>query len=245
AWAEVLVDAAGFETRLGRRRLVDHLAHGFTLSRASGIWRRRGERRRRDELADSRCRADGLRNVGAKLVLVDELVLDDGVIHVRRGHPFGRQERRGLLASRLAGRWLGRPIEQAGGRRFARPEDGRERDRVLGLEVDGLVDRPALVVLEDVGHTLLGCILARRRDLFGADAAVLEDRDDGIPEAIIRLDGGIDGFVGGVLLLEDGLPLGVVPAGRDLVADQGVAVTVGRASRQRRVGLSPDDRVIA
>src|SRR2546426_51691 len=35
--AEMLVDAAGLEPRLGRRRFVDHLAHRFTLSRGKGL----------------------------------------------------------------------------------------------------------------------------------------------------------------------------------------------------------------
>src|ERR1700694_4826107 len=90
--AKMLVDAPGFEPWLGRWRVVDHLPHRFTLWREMGGWRRRGRRRRHNDLANARGRADGLRNVGAELSLVDERVLDDGVVHVRARHPDRHQQ---------------------------------------------------------------------------------------------------------------------------------------------------------
>src|SRR6266480_7749316 len=69
------------------------------------------------DLADARGGAGGRPGVGAQLRLVDELVLDDGVVHVRRVHPFRGQERSGLLAAARA-RWrLGCTVQQRCGRR--------------------------------------------------------------------------------------------------------------------------------
>src|SRR5438552_18418384 len=48
----------------------------------------------------------------------------------------------------------------------------------------------------------------------------------------------------GELLLEDGLSLGIVPTGRDLIADEGVPVAVGLSGRLRGRGVAPDHLVV-
>src|SRR5437899_4370643 len=58
------------------------------------------------DLADAGCGAGGRSRLGAERGLVYELVLDHSVVHVRRSHPYGHEERRGLLVSGRAGRRL-------------------------------------------------------------------------------------------------------------------------------------------
>src|ERR1700694_3238073 len=195
-------------------------------------------------LGDAVGGAHGGGNRLAERGLVDEAVLDDRGSHVRLVGPQRNQKRCGLRAARCARRRRCGAVDERGGRSQACAEDGREGDRVPGFEINGLVHGAALVTGEDVFNAPKTGVLADRRDLVGRNALLLENRDDRVREPVVRLDGGVDLRVRGVLVLEDGLSLGVVPAGRDLVTDQGGAVGC-LAHCLLRYGVAPDDLVVA
>src|SRR5216684_956637 len=176
--------------------------------------------------------------------LVDEAVLDHGRGDLGLVDPQRNQERCGLRAARLTRRRRRGVVDERGRRSQAGAKDGRQRDRVLGLEIDGLVHGAALVTGEDVFDAPKAGVLAHGRDLVGGNVVLLENRDDRVREPVVRLDGGVDLRVRGVLVLEDGLSLGVVPAGCYLVTDEGGAVG-GLAHRLLRYGIAPDDGVVA
>src|SRR5207237_10211509 len=68
-----------------------------------------GRRRHRD-LADTGCATGGRAGGAAERGLVDELVLDDSIFHVRRVDQDRRQQCRGLLAPGKARRRRGRTV---------------------------------------------------------------------------------------------------------------------------------------
>ena len=135
---------------------------GGTARVARHAWRgRRASSPVQSLLLDAGSRADGGADGGAQVRHLDELVLDHRGLHVRGVHPVrGQQRRRARWSRRSSGRWWcrSRGWRAASGRRAGR----WRRRRRLGLEVDRLVDRAALEVLEDVLHALEGRVLAGR-----------------------------------------------------------------------------------
>src|SRR2546421_375138 len=124
-------------------------------------------------------------------------------------------------------------------------EDAAASRGGLRFEVDGLVDRPTLIVGQHVGDPVRGCILARGRNRLGLDALALEDRDHRVAEAVIGLDRGVDRGVGRVGLLEDRLSDVVLPVRGHLLPDELHALAVGRAVVHVRGLLAPDGVVVA
>ena len=90
---------------------------------------------------------------------------------------------------------------------------------------------------------MLGRILSGGRDLLRSDALVLQDGDGRVAQAVIRLDRGVDAWVGGVLLLEDSLSRGIIPAGCNLLRHECHAV-VRLARGQRGCLIAPDRLVV-
>src|SRR5437660_2598494 len=174
-----------------------------------------------------------------------EAVLDHGRRHVRRVHPLRGQEHGRLLVAAGALRRRRRAVDEGRRRGLAGAQDRGQRDRGLGLQVDRLVDRAALVALEDVDHALRGRVLAGRRDLLGGDAAVLEDLDHRVAEPVVGLDRRVDVGMRRGLLLEDRAAGGVDPTRGDLLTHQGEALAVGRARLLRGGVVAPDDLVVA
>src|SRR5260370_35179599 len=108
--------------------------------------------------------------------LVDEAVLDHGRGDLGLVDPQRNQERCGLRAARLT-RWRRRgAVDERGRRSQAGAKDGRQRDRVLGLEVDGLVHGAALVTGGDVFYAPKSVVLAHGRDLVGGNVVLPDNR---------------------------------------------------------------------
>ena len=78
----------------------------------------------------------------------------------------------------------------------------RERGRGLGLEVDRLVHRAALVALEDVLQPRRRRVLTGGRERLRRDLVLLQHRDHGVGVVVVRRDDRVDVRVGGELLLE-------------------------------------------
>ena len=96
-----------------------------------------------------------------------DAVLDHGGRHVRGGDPDrGEQDRRDVGVGR--GVLRGAVDQRRGGVWPARRYRATRR-RGLGLEVDRLVDRAALVALQDVLQTRQRGVLAGGRELLGRD----------------------------------------------------------------------------
>src|ERR1051325_8729301 len=178
--------------------------------------------------------ADCLPDRAAKLGGLDEVVLEDGVLHVRLVDPDRGQKDGRLLAARDARRRRRGAIDERGRRVGGGAKHCRESDGGLRLEVDGLVDRSALEPRQHVGHALQGRVLAGGWNLVGLDAFVLQHLDHRVGEAVVGLHRGVDVRVRCVLLLEDLATLGVVPPGGDLVADQRQSILGGAGLLWRR-----------
>src|SRR5260370_17916234 len=84
--------------------------------------------------------------------LVDEAVLDNGRGDLGLVDPQRNQERCGLRAARLTRRRRRGVVDQRGRRSQAGAKDGRQRDPVLGLEVNGLVPVAALLTETAVSY---------------------------------------------------------------------------------------------
>src|SRR5216684_1114926 len=94
----------------------------------------------------------------------------------------------------------------------------------VSFQINGLVDRAALVAQQDVLDALQRCVLSGGRDLARGNSLLLQHGDHRVGEAVVGLDRGVDLGVRRELLLEDELALAVVPTRSDLVADEREAV---------------------
>src|SRR5487761_1317306 len=125
-----------------------------------------------------------------------EAIRYDRRLHVGGGHPHWGLEhvrdvdyfvvvRLGAVVDHVA-------TDQAPGESHAGPQVEGGNHGGLGLQVDGLVDRTALVASEDVLHTLHGAVLTSSREGEGLDAVFLQGGDDGVVQAVIGDDGSVD-----------------------------------------------------
>src|SRR4029077_7387286 len=103
-------------------------------------------------LADAVGAAHGGGDRLAERGLVDEVVLDHGRGDLGLVHPIRSQERRGLSGARLARCGRSGAVDERGRRGKPCAQDGRQGDRVLGLEVNRLVERAALGAGQEVLH---------------------------------------------------------------------------------------------
>src|SRR6201996_6802595 len=139
----------------------------------------------------------------------DELVLDHGVVHVRRRDPLRRQQHRrdGGLGLRVGGGTVG----QRRRRLLPGAQVHGQRGGGLGLQVDRLVGGTALVTGQDVLQADQGRVLPGDREGLGLDAQRLQVVDDRRGVLVVRHQHRVDVLVRGVLLLELGFGRGRVP----------------------------------
>src|SRR5713101_1047601 len=190
-------------------------------------------------LADTRGRAGGRRRSDADIGCLGGTVLHHRGRHVLRRDPYWSQVHRLHIGVGLG--VLGGRIHQSGGRALAGSQIQSEGGGRLGLQIDGLVDGPALEAGQHVDEANLRRVLPCRRERLGLDLLALQVRDNGVGIVVVGRHDGVHVGMGSELLGEGGLrdcrrpcsrrltDLGVSAVGEQWVDD--AVVTLGEQGR--------------
>src|SRR4051794_26057005 len=208
---------AGWSGRRRGRPGRDPAAHAQTSTLRAGL------------LLDVQIRAGGL-DALADLSLRQGTGVDH-VGDIRLGDDLRRQEQRlDLVVGRLRVSEVGQ-LHACGGRVFAGDQSDRELGGGVGLELDVLEDRHALLSVDDVLQTHGAGVLTGDGDL-AVETVGLEDPDHGVGDVVVRREHAVDLATGrGQRLVERGCGVGDEPALHGLLGDD-----VGVAAVEHLVG---------